>query len=240
MKTLSQFITDNTSDIRESLQFALEVKGDIKLPYTFDIYNKGAKNVDYKLTKANIYKIYHAIPGYHDPSIELPVAAHKLRYSEFPTKESTKNWTEIPKIYDYTSAEAFYTNYYKGMSKDKYDRLWREWFDSLAPYFKGKLSITFEEKHGKHSDSIVVKVNNEKFNKDREEKLKEMKDIANLKKWADEADAKEKAAIEKARQEAEKRKKEAEEYNKWYNSLSDEEKLSRAMGYGVSGKWTGD
>ena len=67
-----------------------------------------------------------------------------------------------------------------------------------------------------------------------------MKDIANLKKWADEADAKEKAAIEKARQEAEKRKKEAEEYNKWYNSLSDEEKLSRAMGYGVSGKWTGD
>ena len=100
MKTLSQFITDNTSDIRESLQFALEAKGDIKLPYTFDIYNKGAKNVDYKLTKANIYKIYHAIPGYHDPSIELPVAAHKLRYSEFPTKESTKNWTEIPKIYE--------------------------------------------------------------------------------------------------------------------------------------------
>ena len=47
MKTLSQYIT--------------EAKAKIKLPHTFDIYNSGAKNVNHKITKHNIYKIFFGI-----------------------------------------------------------------------------------------------------------------------------------------------------------------------------------
>ena len=42
-------------------------------------------------------------------------------------------------------------------------------------------------------------------------------------------------------EEEEKHKKAKEEWNKWWNNLSDDEKLSWSMGYGRgSGNWTGD
>ena len=109
---------------------------------------------------------------------------------------------------------------------------------------KGKISVTIKESDIKKSyDGKVLEivVNNDKFNKDREEKIKELKDPKHLKEWADEADAREKAEIKKRQEEEEKRKKAKEEWNKWWNSLSDDERLSWSMGYGRgSGTWTGD
>ena len=70
----------------------------------------------------------------------------------------------------------------------------------LKPFMKGKISVTIKERDEKKSyDGKVLEivVNNDQFNKDREEKIKELKDTKHLKEWADEADAAEKAEIKK-------------------------------------------
>ena len=60
MKSLNEFCNEQ-SLIQECITAINESKEPIKLPYTFDIYNEGPKNKDYKITKSNIYKIFFSI-----------------------------------------------------------------------------------------------------------------------------------------------------------------------------------
>lgn len=259
MKNLQDFYNEQ-SLIKECISCINEAQGPIKLPYTFDIYNEGPKNKDYKITKSTIYKIFFSVDkteettdkdgkkvvkfiDYHDQMIRLPLPAEQISYKEFPDKSSTKNWTEIPEISQYTWAGAWYSDKYVEYNYNRYNRDWNNWFKSIKKYMKGKISVTLQETGEKEFDGKVLElvVNNDQFNKEREEKIKKLQDVSNLKKWADEADAKEKAEIKKREEEEIARKKAEEEWNKWWNSLSDDERLSWSMGYGRgSGSYTGD
>ena len=70
----------------------------------------------------------------------------------------------------------------------------------IKPYMRGKISVTVNEEKPKKENGdkvLVFTVNNDKFNQSREQKIQELKDVNNLKKWADEADSAEKAKIKK-------------------------------------------
>ena len=111
MKTLLEYYNE-IQLINACLQNINESKDPIKLPYTFDVYNEGPKNKDYKIAKANIYKIFFNIEkqefekedgekvvkfvDHYDQMICLPLPADKITYKTYPTKENTKDWTEIP------------------------------------------------------------------------------------------------------------------------------------------------
>lgn len=259
MNRITNYINENCIpfdlyyDIKESKQDKLQ------LPYTFDIYNEGPKNKDYKITKSTIYKIFFNIDkqeriekdgeivvkflDHHSQMIKLPLPADKITYRYFPDKESTKNWTEMPEIKDYTWAGAWYSDKYVEYNYYDYNKDWNAWFRLIKPYMKGKVSVTIDDSGEKEYSSKIleIKVNNDLFNKEREEKIKELKDLSNLKKWAEEADRKEKEEIKRRQEEEQKRKEAEENWHKWWNSLSDDEKLSWSMGYGRgSGSWTGD
>ena len=258
MKTLKDQIVES-SLVEECLRAINEGKDPIKLPYTFDIYNEGPKNKDYKITKSNIYKIFFSIgkseefnkedgtkvvkfAESHSQMIRLPLPADRITYKEVPNKENTKNWTVVPEIREYTWAGAWYSDKFVEYNYNRYNRDWNDWFKMIKPFMKGKLSVTLSETGEKdHIDWKIlgITVNNEQFNKEREEKIKELKDPKHLEEWAQEADAKEKAEIKKREEEEAKKKKAAEEWKKWWDSLSDGEKLSWSMGYG-QGKYQGD
>lgn len=259
MKNLKDYINEN-----ELISYSKDIIGNavnegkfqIDLPYTFDIYNEGAKNKNYKITKANIKKIYFGAERTEESQkengvkvikflksyaqmIRLPLPADRITYKDFPTKENTKNWTVIPEIQEYTYAGAWYSDKYVEYNYYKYNEDWNNWLTMLKPYMKGKISVTIDESSEKEYDNTVleIKVNNNIFNKEREEKIKELKDVKHLKEWADEADRKEKEAIKKHQEEEENRKKAEEEWKKWWNSLSDDEKLSWTMGYGQTDQY---
>ena len=102
---------------------------------------------------------------------------------------------------------------------------------------KGKISVTIDETGENNKlnyKTLGIIVNNEQFNKEREEKIKELKDPKNLEKWATEADEKEKTEIKKQQEDELNKKKAADEWNKWWNSLSDSDKLAYTMGYNQS------
>lgn len=260
MKNLHEYINEQ-SLIDECIASINESKDPIKLPYTFDIYNEGSKNVDYKITKSTIYKVFFSIDkkenftdrdgnkvvrfvDNHDQMIRLPLPANSITYKKYPDKETTKDWTEIPEISDSMWAGAWYSNKYVEYNYKRYNEDWNKWFKLLKPYMKGKISVTIDE-NGKVNSlgdkELEIRVNDDRFNKEREEKINELKDPKHLKEWADEADAKEKAEIKKREEEEARKKKAQEEWNKWWNNLSDAEKLSWTMGYErKSGTYVGD
>ena len=219
---------------------------EIKLPYTFDIYNKGSKNTEWKFTKATIYRLFFDIENTvkkdFNSGIALPLPADKITYRNYPSKNSTDNWTKLPEIEDCMYAGAWYSDKWVEYNYEKYNNDWNKWFTLMQPYWHGKLSISIDDTDkSKNWSTLKITVNNANFNKAREEKIKELSDIANLKKWADESNAKEKAEIKKSEEEEEKRKKENEAFKKWWNSLSDDDRLSWSMGYGRGdGNYTGD
>ena len=167
MKTLAQYIT--------------EAKSKIKLPHTFDIYNSGAKNVNHKITKSNIYKIFFGIEDdgiefidTYDEDIKLPLPASLISYTECPTKANTNNWTEVPEVNEYMYAGAYYSDKWVEYNYDRYNNDWDTWLNSLRPYMSGKVSVTLSEdsqraKSGRKQ--LIITVNNPKFNKEREEKI---------------------------------------------------------------------
>lgn len=236
------------------------MEAQIKLPYNFDIYNEGAKNVKFKITKKNIYKLYFKLEDWveekdkdnpnlihaiqrgkdYDQFIKLPLPATAVTYKEFPTKSSTNNWTKIPEIATYMYAGAWYSDKFVEYNYNKYNHDWDKWLTYLKPFMKGKISATLKESDEK-DDVLEIVINDKKFNEERETKIKELSNPDLLKKWADEADAKEKAEIEKRKKEEEEKEKKQKAWDKWWNSLSDDERLSWSMGYGRgSGSWTGD
>lgn len=261
MKSINDFINENNL-INECYKQINEEFSSIKLPYTFDIYNEGPKNKDYKITKSNIYKIFFSIDkkeefdrkdgvkvvkfvDSHSQMIRLPLPADKITYKIFPNKETTKDWTEIPDIQEYTWAGVWYSDKSTEYNYSKYNNDWNEWFKMIKSLMKGKISVTIDESGEKDDlgDKILeIKLNNaEKFYKDREDKIKELQDLNNLKLWAEEAGRKEKEEIQRRKENEENSKKTQEDWHNWWNSLSDEERLSWTMGYGRgSGKWTGD
>lgn len=259
MKTLLEYC--NEQQLKEvCLSNINEANEPIKLPYTFDIYNEGPKNKDYKITKANIYKIFFSIGkeefeetdgekvvkfvDSYNQMIRLPLPADKISYKVFPSKENTKNWTEIPELQEYTWAGAWYSSKFVEYNYQKYNKDWNEWFKMIKPYMRGKISVTVKQDDTSNDSKdkhLIFVINDDRFNKEREEKIKELKDPKHLKEWAEEAVSKEKAEIEKRKRDEEEKQKSSEEWNKWWNSLSDDEKLSWSMGYGKgSGNYTGD
>ena len=231
MKTFSEYIT--------------ETQQRIKLPHTFDIYNSGAKNVNHKITKHNIYKIFFGIEDdgiefmdTYDEDIKLPLPASLISYTECPTKANTNNWTEVPEVNEYMYAGAYYSDKWVEYNYDRYNNDWDTWLNSLRPYMSGKVSVTLSEdsqraKGGRKQ--LIITVNNSKFNKEREEKINALKDPENLKKYADEAKRRE----DQIKQEEAERQTRRAKFEKWWDSLSDDEKKSYRMGYGT-GKYMGD
>ena len=258
MQNLTSYISEQ-SLIGECHKKINEDFSPIKLPYTFDIYNEGPKNKDYKITKSNIYKIFFGIDrtedfvdkygnkgikfiDSHSQMIMLPLPASEITYKTIPTKESTDNWTKIPEIVDYTWAGAWYSSKFVEYNYNRYNSDWNRWFKMIKPYMHGKISVTVTDEQAKSKygyKTLIFTINDDKFNKEREDKLKEMKNPNNLQKWAEEADAKEKAEIKKREEEERERKEAEEKWNKWWNSLSDAERLSWTMGYG-RGRYEGD
>ena len=251
MKTLNTYINE-TSLKDECFKIIGEGKDIIKLPYTFDIYNEGPKNKDYKITKSNIYKIFFSIGkeeqtekdgekivkfvNSYNQMIRLPLPADKITYKKFPNKENTKDWTEIPEIQEYTWAGAWYSHKFVEYNYDKYNKDWNDWFKMIKPFMKGKISVTVIDAG---NNVLEFKLNNEQFNKERDEKIKDLKDIKHLEEWSKEADAKEKTEIEKRKKDEEEKQKAAKAWDKWWNSLTDHEQLAWSMGYG-QGKYQGD
>lgn len=223
----------------------LEAARKIRLPHTFDIYNSGPKNVSHKITKHNIYKIFFSIEDSavefvdkYAQMIKLPLAPDAIAYKEYPTKANTNNWTEVPEIVTHMYAGAWYSDKWVEYNYDNYNRDWDRWLNSLKPYMSGKVSVTLSdsnEKDGFGWKQLIINVNNDKFNKEREEKIKRLQDPANLQYYAE---AERKRAEEIERENAERIRKQ-KEFDDWWNSLSDGEKLSWEMGYG-QGRYMGD
>lgn len=223
----------------------LEATKPIRLPYTFDIYNSGAKNVGHKITKHNIYKIFFSIGSTaadfiedYAQMIKLPLAPSQITYKEYPTKANTNNWTKAPEIVTHTYAGAWYSDKWVEYNYNDYNRDWDNWLDSLRPYMSGKVSVTLSDSNEKDEIGwrhLVITVNNGKFNKDREDKIKQLQDPANLQKYAEE----EKLRVEKIERENAERIRKQKEFDDWWDSLSDSERKSWSMGYG-RGRYMGD
>lgn len=232
MKRLSEYINE-----------AIERR--IKLPYTFDIYNSGSKNVNHKITKNNIYRIFFAIDDSskdfmdnYDCMIKLPLAPNQITYKEHPTKSNTSDWTKVPEINEWTYAGAWYSDKWVEYNYNRYNRDWDAWLNSLKPYMSGKISVTLREDTERSwmgQRQLVVEVNNSKFNAERNEKIAKLKDPENLQTYAAEAKRRE----DEIKRKEEERRKAQEEHEKWWNSLSDGERLSWSMGYG-QGRYMGD
>lgn len=227
------------------IQYINEAIVKIKLPHTFDIYNSGAKNVNHKITKYNIYKIFFNIDGdavnfidTYSEFIKLPLAPNDITYIEQPTKSNTNNWESVPEVNEYTYAGAYYSDKSVEYNYDRYNSDWDRWLNSLRPYMSGKISVTIKEDKERsktgHKQLIII-VNNDKFNKDRDDKIKELKNPDNLKRYAEDAKRRENEINQKEVD----RKKAQNEHDKWWNSLSDSEKECWIRGYG-QGKYMGD
>lgn len=222
---------------------------EIKLPYTFDIYNEGEKNKDFKITKSNIYHLYFKLESNVDKSLDssirLPLVAEEIRYAEPLDEETTKNWTKVPRIRKDSYAGAWYSDKQTEYNYNKYNRDWNEWLRSLKPYMRGKISVTLDVEDGQ----LFIKVNDDKFNKQREEKIKNLSDIEKVKKYGEEMTAQEKQRIKELEIERIKQEKELKAYNDFLNSMSDKERdaylrqQDRAREYSPRswrGHWTGD
>lgn len=232
MKTISEYIIESTEE-------------KIDLPYDFYIYNDGPKNVGFKITKSSIRKMFRGCFGTNMFSCLLPLAADSIRYYDKPDEHSTKNWTELPKFDEYKVSSLWISDK-RGESND-----WRGWNDTmdtfllgLKPYIKhGKISCTLQKTEhtwGKNTEKCLeIVVNDEAFNKDREEKIAEMKDESNLQKWKADKEARDKEWEEDMKRHREEQARKKKEFDDWYNSLSDGEKESWARGYG-QGRYMGD
>ena len=71
--------------------------------------------------------------------------------------------------------------------------------------------------------------------KEREDKIKQLQDPANLQKYAEE----EKRRVEKIERENAERIRKQKAFDDWWDSLSDAERISWSMGYG-QGRYMGD
>ena len=248
MLTLEEYINkiNNDTSIKENYK---EEK--IDLPHTFDIYNSGTKNVNHKITKWVIRNKFHSACNSKNENysqmIRLPLSADNIVYKYFPSKANTDNFTKIPEIY----AGAWYSDKYVEYNYRKYTEDWNKWFEMIKPYMKGKISVTMQESNELEYKWKVLEfiVNDSKFNKDREDKIKELTDPNRLKEWAEEADKKEKEKQRQIAAEEEKKRKKQEEWDKWWNSLTPEQQeqqkkrweIDRLYGYDKpSGSYVGD
>lgn len=265
MKSLQEYIIESKDSKK------------IELPYTFDLYNSGSRNVDYKITKNTIYRMYFASEQYPDDElydkvtsgnlsaeiykvsspkynwafmIKLPLPASEIRYKDFPTKSNTDNWTKLPDIVDATYGPAFSEKASETYNWSEYNYIWTKWLNMIKPYMHGKISVTMQKTNEKDEYGhiyVELHINDRKFNAERDDKIKELSDPSNLKKFADEATAKEKAELEKKEEEERKEREKQEKWDKWWNSLSAEEQerykynqmIQNTYGYG-SGRYNGD
>lgn len=223
MKNLQEYVVES-------------IEGKIKLPYTFDIYNSGPRNLNHKMTKINIYKIYMDLDRNYNGMIKLPLAPNDITYAERINKDNTDNWTKLPEIEDYMYAGGYYSEKRVEYNYNDYNRDWDKWLNSLKPYMSGKISVTIRQDN-KDKRDLVIEVNNAKFNKERKEKISNLKDLKNLEPYIEE----ERKYNDRIKQREIEDKKAKEAHDRWWKSLSDDEQMSWAMGYGKgSGAWTGD
>lgn len=250
MKRLKDYINEC-----EFLQFCEDYTGptrDLKLPHTFDVYNQGAKNRDFWITKKNIQRVFFgALTEIDkvDQMIRVELPAEEINYYQAPNAKNTKNWTKVPAIRECALCGGWYPDLPDGYSYTQWNKDWTKYLTSLFKERRGKISVTIDEDKEDNWEgwtSLRLSVNDEQFNKDREEKIKELSDPKHLEEWKDAADKEEKRRIEAEKKAIEDRKKYAErqekakeEWNKWWDSLSDAEQDSYVRGYG-RGKYQGD
>lgn len=202
----------------------------IDLPYKTQIYNKGAKNKDFVITRKNIYNIMtRAEHKYYELNSDGKPGSDEWRYSMIlrtannyfgvlmdlapddityaksvdfgDVKDSTDNFTKLPGI-----KEIIYTRPFWG-DNDPESRIITRVLNSYSKYFKsGKLNIEFvKAPDGYDKSYIYMKVVDPDFIKDKKEKIDKLSDPQNLK------DLKDGFNKETARLAAEAEKKRAEE-----------------------------
>lgn len=202
----------------------------IDLPYKTQIYNKGAKNKDFWITRKNIYNImsraehnYYELnsdgkPGSDEwhysmilrstnkySGVLMDLAPDDITYAKsvgfYDVKDSTNDFTKLPDI-----KELIYTYPFFG---DKHDdsRIITKVLDSYSKYFKsGKLNVEFvNAPDGYDKSYLYMKVVDPDFIKDKKEKISKLSDPQSLK------DLKDGFNKETARLAAEAEKKRAEE-----------------------------
>ena len=224
---------------RSKIEYAefLERSKHVTLPMEFDIYNEGQKNKDFKITKYTFRKTLGDYGPKFGDMILLPLSANDLHYKEKPNKENTKDFTEMPELIQYVKQQTWYSDK-RGESYDwrEWNQIMDGWLRGLKPYIKrGKIKVKVEEHKEDERCRMILIVDDENFNKDREEKIIEMEDKKNLETWKKEWELEQEAQRKRDEELEEYRRKEAEakkEYEEWEDSLSDAEKTARAMGYG--------
>lgn len=229
-----KWCSDEYKKSKEEYEKSVERAKHVTLPIEFDIYNEGQKNQKFKITKYNFRKTMHDyILSRFGCMILLPLGKDEIKYETYTDKEGTDNFTKMPKVQKYL-VQQIYISDKKYTSYDfvEWNHIMNVFLRGLKPYIKyGKIRVRVEE----HNDSdikMILVVDDENFNKDREEKIRQMEDPENLKRWKEEYEAKEEKKRKEWEEYKEQERKEKEEYETWLNTLTPEEKDCRAHGYG--------
>lgn len=207
----------------------------IDLPYKTQIYNKGAKNKDFWITRKNMYNIMsRAEHNYYELNSDGKPGSDEWRYSMvlrstmkysgvlmdlapddityaksvgfYDVKDSTNDFTKLPDIKEHIYTQPFWGN------NDNESKIITRVLNSYSKYFKsGKLNVEFiQAPDGYEKSYIYMKVVDPDFIKDKEEKISKLIDPQSLKDLKDGFD-KESARLAA---EAEKKRAEAEEHHR--------------------------
>ncbi len=144
--------------------------------FTFDIYNEGPKNTDFKITK-NI--LMHEIQKYNirmnGVCLYLPLSANQINW-----KKDFEDDVQQRRLVNLSINTDDFRNFERQLEKNltvnlreiHKDEHFTEWLRSLKQYTKaGKISVTME--YDSDRSLWVATVNDEKFNRERESKIKE-------------------------------------------------------------------
>lgn len=211
----------------------------VDLPYKTQIYNKGVKNKDFKITRANMYNTMrnaehrylqqesHGNIGDDDWSFSartymskqymgvlMDIAPDDITYEKSVdfdhVKDSTNDFKNLPNV-----KELIYTEPYWEENKSE-TKIIIKILNSYSKYFKsGKLNVEFTDApDGYSKDYIYMKVIDPDFVKDKEDKLEKLTDpktLNDLKDSFDKETARLATEAEKnAKEEAERLKKQEE------------------------------
>ncbi len=158
--------------------------GEVELPYTFNIYNEGPKNKDHKITKSIFYKLGRANNW---KIVMCPKDADNIVYKKAPTVINTNNFKHAPELDDTIYLPLSFYN----IKENVYEERWKDFIDTLKPYFKsGKVSVTIDKPKKTNTRYFIeLTVNDNGFNRERDEKIEELtssKALNELKKEWDE------------------------------------------------------
>lgn len=234
-------------------------KSKLKLPYTFDIYNCGQNNKNFRITKMQIPNICFALQNGENEDFAQMLLVEKpgkyICYKETPTRE-TMNSITIEDIEQYYEIGFWHTKKSEHYPWANMEYDWMEWLKKLMPYIHGRISATFIKSNDKDyfgKYHLILKINDAKFQEEREKRINELLDPIHIEDLVNRIEEEQRKREERKLKEiedqkirTEQQKKDQEEFEIWYNSLSDDEKYAYDAGYTVDGRrkyntnWTGD